>query len=88
MKILTDVRKIDIFVVFISAILVTYLLWIYPLNLTPEDKQNRTFFQIFSLFSLIFVSMFGVGIIVHRILGVRSALSWYMGINDKPLRIL
>jgi len=70
----------DLVVTFIFALIVHSLLWAYPLEM--KDKEQRTWIQyLFSLF-LIFVTFLGLGIISHRIFGIKSTLSAYLGFND------
>jgi len=70
----------DLVVTFIFALIVHSLLWTYPLEM--KDKEQRTWIQyLFSLF-LIFVTFLGLGIISHRIFGIKSTLSAYLGFND------
>jgi energy-converting hydrogenase Eha subunit A len=89
---LTDVRKpkilnisiIDLIATLIVAFVVHLLLWIYPLNM--KDKNKRSYLQYFSSLFLIFVMFLGLGVIFHRIFGIQSALSAYLGFNDMPIR--
>ena len=68
----------------IVAFIVHLLLWIYPLNM--KDKNKRSYVQYFSSLVLIFVMFLGLGVIFHRIFGIKSALTGYLGFNDMPRR--
>ncbi len=89
---ITDIRKpkilnmsiFDLIATFIVAFIVHLLLWIYPLNM--KDKNKRSYVQYFSSLVLIFVMFLGLGVIFHRIFGIQSALSGYLGFNDMPIR--
>lgn len=89
---ITDIRKpkilnmsiFDLIATFIVAFIVHLLLWIYPLNM--KDKNKRSYVQYFSSLVLIFVMFLGLGVIFHRIFGIKSALSGYLGFNDMPIR--
>lgn len=82
-----DLRKYRVFKLAIFDIVLTMtcvlvihsLLWHYPLDI--EDKEKRTWTQYFASLILITITFFGVGVLVHRVLGVRSAFSAYLGIN-------
>jgi hypothetical protein len=51
-----------------------------------KDKNKRSYVQYFSSLVLIFVMFLGLGVIFHRIFGIKSALSGYLGFNDMPIR--
>lgn len=93
MTLLKDLRSYRVFnlalfdmaLTFASIIIVHSLLWHYPLDI--EDKERRTWAQYFASFTLITITFFGVGLIVHRLIGVRSAFSAYMGMNKPPKNI-
>ena len=69
---------------FIGAFIVHILLWIYPLDM--KEKEKRTSLQYISSLILIFIMFLGIGVIFHRIFGIKSALSAYLGFNDMPIR--
>jgi NhaP-type Na+/H+ or K+/H+ antiporter len=67
---------IDFFVTLLFAILLHYFMWNYSIH----HIQNRTYFQfIFSLF-FIFITFIGFGFILHWIFGIKSRLSFILGI--------
>lgn len=75
----------DLVATFIVAFIIHLLLWIYPLDM--KDKEKRTSVQYLSSLMLIFIMSLGLAIIFHRIFGIKSAFSAYMGFNDMPVRI-
>jgi energy-converting hydrogenase Eha subunit A len=72
----------DLTVTFIAAFIVHMLLWMYPLDM--KDKNKRTSFQYIASLLLIFIMFLGIGVIFHRIFGIKSALFAYIGFNDMP----
>ena len=74
----------DLIATFIGAFIVHILLWIYPLDM--KEKEKRTSIQYFLSLLLIFIMFLGLGVIFHRIFGIKSALSAYLGFNDMPIR--
>lgn len=76
----------DLTATFIFAFIVHILLWIYPLDMSAVEKKRRTSLQYIASLMLIFVMFIGIGVIFHRIFGVKSALSAYVGLNNMPSR--
>ena len=72
----------DLSSTFIGAFLVHLVLWMYPLEM--KDKNKRTIQQYLISLLLIFIMFLGIGVIFHRIFGIQSALSAYIGFNDMP----
>lgn len=68
----------DWILTFIGAFIVHILLWTYPLDM--KDKNKRTAIQYIASFTLILVMLVGFGVILHRIFGIKSALSAYLGL--------
>ena len=68
---------------FVGAFIIHLLLWMYPLEM--KNKEKRTTLQYLGSLLLIFVMVVGLGVIVHRLVGVKSALSAHLGFND-PIR--
>lgn len=64
---------------FLGAFVIHSLLWMYPLDI--KIKEKRTPLQYMSLLILMFITVIGLGVIIHRIMGVKSTLSSYLGIN-------
>ena len=76
----------DLSIVFVFAIIVHSLLWLYPLNMTNEQKKKRSNIQFMVSLFLIYVMFLMIGTIFHRIFKVQSAFSGYLGFNNKPIR--
>lgn len=74
----------DLIMTFIGAFITHLLLWLYPLNM--KDKEKRTPLQYIISLMLIFICFIGIGVIMHRIFNIQSALSAYLGFNDMPMR--
>ena len=79
-----NLTLVDLVPTLIIAYIVHLLLWIYPLDL--NDKENRTWSQYFLSLFIIVIWFLGLGIIFHRIFGIKSALSAYLGFNGTPKR--
>lgn len=76
----------DITATFIGAFIVHILLWIYPLEMSPMQKKERTLLQYIASLLFIFVMFLGLGIIFHRIFGIKSGLSDHLGLSGPPFR--
>lgn len=74
----------DLVGTFIISLIVHTVLWIYPLDM--QNKEKRTNVQYIVSVIFIFVMFLGIGVIFHRIFGIQSALSAYLGFNDMPIR--
>jgi energy-converting hydrogenase Eha subunit A len=74
----------DLVATFVVAFVVHLVLWMYPLQM--KDKNKRTYLQYTASLAFIFVFFLGIGVIFHRILGIQSGLSGYLGFNDIPIR--
>lgn len=70
----------DLVMTFIAVLIIHSLMWAYPLDM--KEKNNRTWLQYISSLMLLFVSFIGLGVIFHRLFGIKSALSAYLGFND------
>lgn len=81
---LFNITLVDFVGTFIIAFIVHLLLWIYPLDM--KDKDKRTPIQYIISLTFIFIMFLSLGIIFHRIFGIKSALSAYLGFNDMPIR--
>lgn len=66
---------------FVFAFIIHLLLWIYPLDM--KDKEKRTTLQYIASLLLIFIMVVGLGVITHRIFGIKTALSAHLGFNDR-----
>lgn len=77
----------DLVGTFIIAGIFHLFLWIYPLDMSVEEKNKRTYLQYLLSLLLIFVMFLGIAVIFHRIFGINSALSSYLGFNNIPIRV-
>ena len=68
---------------FVGLIIHSYI-WLYPLELDIEEQSNRTFIQYIASLSIILITLLGLGIIIHRSVGVKSGLSAHLGLNGIP----
>lgn len=83
-----DLRKPKIFKMaifdlvgtFIIALIVHLSLWLYD---KPKEKKRNIMHYMISLM-IIFIMFLGIGIIFHKIFGIKSALSAHLGLNDDP----
>lgn len=67
---------------FAGAYIIHLLLWMYPLDI--KEKDQRTTLQYLLSLLLIFITVVGLGVIVHRLVGVKSTLSSYLGLSSRP----
>lgn len=89
----SDLRKIRVFNLAIADFAATLLLafgislalWKYPLG-TIKNIEKRAYMQFASLTILMWITLVGFGLIIHRLVGVQSTLSAYLGINEMPGR--
>ena len=75
----------DLVATFIAAFIVHLVLWMHPLEM--KNKNKRTAIQYLVSLTFIFIFFLGLGVIFHRIFGIQSALSGYLGFNDMPIRL-
>ena len=74
----------DLTATFLFSMIIHSMLWFYPLDM--KNKGKRTRLQYISSVILIFLMFLGIGVIFHRIFGIQSAFSGYLGFNDMPIR--
>jgi len=74
----------DLVGTFVISLIIHAILWVYPLEM--QNKEKRTYPQYFISAIFIFIMFLGIGVIFHRIFGIKSALSAYLGFNDMPVR--
>jgi energy-converting hydrogenase Eha subunit A len=74
----------DLVGTFIISWIIHTVLWMYPIEM--QNKEKRTYAQYIASVIFIFVMFLGIGVIFHRIFGIQSALSAYLGFNDMPIR--
>ena len=71
----------DLVGTFAIAFLVHLSLW---MNQQKEKEQQRNVFQYIVSLMIIFVMFLGLGIVFHKIFGIKSALSGHLGLNEMP----
>jgi energy-converting hydrogenase Eha subunit A len=72
----------DLTATFIGAFIIHLVLWMNPMEM--KGKNKRTILQYLISLLVIFVMFLGIAVIFHRIFGIQSALSAYLGFNDMP----
>lgn len=75
---------IDLVPTLIVALIIHSLLWLYPLELDTEEQSNRTFIQYVASLAIISITSLGLGILIHRSVGIKSGLSAHLGLNGIP----
>lgn len=75
----------DYVATFIGAFIIHTILWKNPLNM--KNKEKRTPLQYVMSLIFIFITFVGIGTLAHRLFGIQSGLSFYLGFNDNPIRI-
>jgi uncharacterized membrane protein len=78
-----DMAIFDLVGTFVVAFIIHIIMW---KNYKGVNAGARTITQYIISLLFIFVTFVGIGIIFHSIFGVSSALSFYLGFNDKPIR--
>lgn len=81
-----NLTLIDLIPTLIVALIIHSYLWIYPLELNNAEQLNRTFIQYFVSLSIIIITSLGLGIIAHRMAGIKSGLSAHLGLNGEPTK--
>ena len=79
-----NLTLVDLIPTLIVALIIHSYLWIYPLELDNAEQLNRTFIQYFVSLSIIIITSLGLGIIAHRMAGIKSGLSAHLGLNGVP----
>ena len=79
-----NLTLIDLVPTLIVALILHSYLWIYPLELDADEQSKRTFIQYSASLALISITSLGLGIIIHRSVGVKSGLSAHLGLNGLP----
>lgn len=79
-----NLTLIDLVPTVIVSIIIHSYLWLYPLELSDEEQSNRTFIQYTASLAIIVITLLGLGILMHRMFGIRSGLSSHLGLNGKP----
>jgi hypothetical protein len=79
-----NLTLVDLIPTLIVALIIHSYMWLYPLELSSEAITERTFIQYAISLTIICVTSVGLGIIIHRIVGVKSGLSAHLGLNGIP----
>jgi hypothetical protein len=79
-----NLTLIDLVPTVIVGIIIHSYIWLYPLELSGEEQSNRTFIQYTASLAIIVITLLGLGILMHRMFGIRSGLSAHLGLNGKP----
>lgn len=69
---------IDYIFTFIGVFILHSYMWYYA----KVNKNNRTNIQYLISFIYIFITMLGLGTILHYFFGIKSVFSRYLGFND------
>jgi hypothetical protein len=79
-----NLTLIDLIPTMLIGLIIHSYLWLYPHELSSEEQSNRTFIQYTASLAIILITLLGLGIIMHRLFGIRSGLSAHLGLNGKP----
>lgn len=79
-----NLTLIDLVPTLIVGLIIHTYLWIYPLELDDNEQSNRTFIQYSASLAIISITLLGLGIIIHRMVGIKSGLSAHLGLNGIP----
>lgn len=79
-----NLTLIDLVPTLIVALIIHSLLWIYPLELDADEQSKRGFIQYAVSLAVISITSLGLGIIIHRSVGIKSGLSAHLGLNGQP----
>jgi hypothetical protein len=79
-----NLTLIDLIPTLIIGIIIHSYLWLYPLELDNVEQSNRTFIQYVASLSIIIITSLGLGILSHRVVGIKSGLSAHLGLNGLP----
>jgi len=79
-----NLTLIDLVPTLIIGLIIHSYLWLYPLELSDDQQTNRTFVQYAASLVLILTTLLGLGVIIHRVFGIKSGLSAHLGLNGLP----
>jgi hypothetical protein len=79
-----NLTLIDLIPTLIVGLIIHSYLWLYPLELDNVVQSNRTFIQYVASLSIIIITSLGLGILSHRVVGIKSGLSAHLGLNGLP----
>ncbi len=79
-----NLTLIDLVPTLIVGLIIHSYLWLYPLELSEDQQTDRTFIQYAASLAIISTTLLGLGVIIHRIFGIKSGLSAHLGLNGRP----
>lgn len=79
-----NLTLIDLVPTLIVGLIIHSYLWLYPLELSDEQQTDRTFVQYAASLAIISITLLGLGVIIHRMFGIKSGLSAHLGLNGLP----
>lgn len=79
-----NLTLIDLVPTLIVGLIIHSYMWLYPLELSSEEQSKRTFIQYSASLAIILITLLGLGIMIHRMVGVKSGLSAHIGLNGIP----
>lgn len=79
-----NLTLIDLVPTLIVGLIIHSYLWLYPLELSEDQQSNRTFIQYAASLAIISITLLGLGIMMHRVFGIKSGLSAHLGLNGLP----
>ena len=79
-----NLTLIDLVPTLIVGLIIHSYLWLYPLELSEDQQTDRTFVQYAASLAIILTTLLGLGVIIHRIFGIKSGLSAHLGLNGRP----
>jgi len=79
-----NLTLIDLVPTVIVGLIIHSYMWLYPLELSNEEQSKRTFIQYSASLAIIVITLLGLGIMIHRIVGIKSGLSSHVGLNGLP----
>jgi hypothetical protein len=79
-----NLTLVDLIPTLIVALIIHSYLWLYPLELDNNEQSNRSIIQYIASLFIIIITSLGLGIIIHRMVGIKSGLSAHLGLNGIP----
>ena len=79
-----NLTLIDLVPTLIVGLIIHSYLWLYPLELSEDQQSNRTFIQYAASLAIISITLLGLGVVIHRMFGIKSGLSAHLGLNGLP----
>ena len=79
-----NLTLVDLVPTLIVGLIIHSYLWLYPLELSEDQQSNRTFIQYAASLAIISITLLGLGVVIHRMFGIKSGLSAHLGLNGLP----